>query len=829
FHTHWDREWYQPFQEYRLRLIDTFDEIIENLQNGNLNQFYFDGQTIVIEDYLEIHPEKREIIKNLIKENKLKVGPWYALADEFLVNGESLIRNLLVGINQAKALGEKDFIGYLPDAFGHCASMPMIFNSFNIKNAVVWRGVGEQDSEFIWKSADNSSVIATYLTEGYFQDYLHGDNSIKEKAQNIKNLLDKIKKYSIGDLILLPVGADHLSLPENPNKITQQINEQIENYDIVSGSIFDYVNTEKKAKNEIMGELRDNSRSFILPGTLTSRIYLKRQNALATWKLSKLAEPFQAYMKNLNLSKSRKNELIHAWKLLLQNHPHDSICGCSRDEVHRQMLTRFDEVNQISDGIISRNLNILSKALSKGSFAVCNLSNFEFSGIVKIKTRQKLPDSLPRQFLKTLTEFPNEILQNLKRPPIREYVEKYDEYLIWADKIKPNSIKIINENFNNSIIPDNVEITNKSIKNSKIELKINYDGTIDIKDNETLKEFKGLHTIEDVADCGDSYNLCPIKDDIAIKADLAKTKIIEIGSLRSTLRLKYKIAIPQSLDNSQKFRSKKIVKHTINIDVSLCSNAKRVEFKAVWENNSLNHLLKIKFNTGQKVYKTLSEDNLGIIERKFNPDYEISQNIPVEKGKEVFENTAPMGRFVSANGLSIITEGLSEYGVSKNNLELTILRSTGIISNGTMDTRGLAAGPPIETPECQCLGFQQARYAICLNDKPQELFKEADEFMNCILFAEGISEKSQKLPINFLEIDNSNIYIYATKIPEKSTKGLIIRLMNISNTPQSTIISTEHFSKTVQTNSLEELIQKEQKLPVNINFEPNELKTFYLT
>ena len=148
-HTHWDREWYKPFQDFRIRLVEVMDGVLKEFASGNLEHFYLDGQTVILEDYLQLHPEKEEEIRNLIKAKKLFVGPWYVLADEFLVSGEALVRNLLAGINQAKKFGCEDFFGYMPDSFGHNSQMPQILSSFGIKNAVLWRGVGDKKSEFI--------------------------------------------------------------------------------------------------------------------------------------------------------------------------------------------------------------------------------------------------------------------------------------------------------------------------------------------------------------------------------------------------------------------------------------------------------------------------------------------------------------------------------------------------------------------------------------------------------------------------------------------------------------------------------------------------------
>ncbi|MCK7485178.1 MAG: hypothetical protein MZU97_06205 [Bacillus subtilis] len=181
----------------------------------------------------------------------------------------------------------------------------------------------------------------------------------------------------------------------------------------------------------------------------------------------------------------------------------------------------------------------------------------------------------------------------------------------------------------------------------------------------------------------------------------------------------------------------------------------------------------------------------------------------------------------------MITEGLSEYGVDGNDLYITLLRSVGILSRGAIDTRGTPAGPQMKVPEAQCLGKQQARYAICVVDDPQELLMEADQFMGCVLTEAGVAQDSSKegeIPCSLLNFDNPNIYAYAVKLPHNDEiKGLIVRLMNVSGDEQVIKIMSEHkFSSIKQVNSLEEDIT----LPVNFNeeikFNPYQMKSFLL-
>lgn len=829
--THWDREWYRTFQEFRLRLVQVVDFVLDQLEQNKLNSFYFDGQTIALEDYLKIKPENKDRIIKLIKEKKLFIGPWYVLADEFLVSGESLVRNLLTGINQSKEFGCNDFIGYLPDAFGHSSEIPRILAGANIDYAVVWRGAGENKSEFIWQSPDNSAVLTTYLTEGYFHDYLNQDVSAQKKALNIEKILNEIKKYSANKALLLPLGGDHLAPVEDFNESLKQVNELIQDYNLRSGSLFDY---KKLLKNndisKITGELRDNSRNFILSGTLSTRTYLKIANAKATWKLSKLAEPLYTLLNQSKEIDGFANELDYAWKLLLKNHAHDSICGCSVDEVHDEMISRFNQVEQISDWLIGDCLNKLTQKVKKGNLIVYNASDKAFSGVIKLKTSEPLPKNLLSQHLQDMNEFPQEILYDIKRAPVQEDIKEYKEYLVWAENIKPYSIQIIDNDFKYKEHPTIVETGDRFIKNSRIRLEINDNGTLKLTDSDMGKTFDNLIMFYDVADDGDTYNFSPIVNDKPIESKFIKSQIVENGILRGILRLYYEMDLPESLDRKAKKRSKNILKHKITVDISVTADSKRVEFDLNWENLSKDHLLQIRFNFPEKVYKTFAENNFGIIERDFDPDYNQFEKFPAKKDFEIKSNTAPMQRFVFANGLGIITEGIAEYGVEKNDLFITILRTTEKISGGAIGTRGTPAGPPLNVPKAQCIGKQNVKFAICAAKQPEELFMEADQFFGCILTETGISKtKSEQTKIirNFINFNNPDIYVYSLKLPQnKKQKGIIVRLMNISCKSQSLKINSDlKFNKINEINLLEDKItEKSDKLL----FKPYELKSLLL-
>src|ERR1700683_3812539 len=141
-HTHWDREWYRSYPEFRLNLVDVLDALLPLLESDDgYSHFMLDGQMAVVDDYLEIRPEDEDRLRSLAVAGRITVGPWYILMDEFLASGETIIRNLQMGLRRAAAFGGAMDVGYLPDMFCHIAQMPQILRLAGFTNAVVWRGV----------------------------------------------------------------------------------------------------------------------------------------------------------------------------------------------------------------------------------------------------------------------------------------------------------------------------------------------------------------------------------------------------------------------------------------------------------------------------------------------------------------------------------------------------------------------------------------------------------------------------------------------------------------------------------------------------------------
>ena len=671
-HTHWDREWYREFEVFRLRLLRVFDNILYMLESNKIPCFYFDGQVAALEDYLKLRPEKKPLVRNLIYAKKLYIGPFYCLVDEFLSDKTCFSKNLEIGMKTAIDLGCTDFIGYLPDTFGHSKNVVDIMRDFGIDKCIVWRGCGDFPAEFKWCGCDTVNLV-----RGYFQDVFSLKCSIEEKAEILKKNLDLISEKS-GLYLLFPIGADHLGVPEDIQEQILAVNEILkEDYNIKLGSPFDYfknvgINFEKFKFDD---ELRDNSKTFTLQGCYSSRLDLKRYNVECSYMLD-LASRYVRFTKK---ESDYSTALEYAYKLLLRNQAHDSICGCSTDDVHYENIVRYKKILQIANEIIDE-IKLDTKFEEK---MVINLSDRFYSGIVEFEST-KLQQGYDKFAYRNGFEW--DLLADTQKIPVTEDYKRIYTYLAEVNNIEPDDTEFIMPELSDK----DLKVTDTSIENSKISLRIE-DGKMFIN--------SVPFSLIDFVDLGDSYNNGPQEDDIGTEFKILRSKVMFEGNYRAVIKIDFEG-----------------VWDVIPLYVTLDNRSDYLKFEFDWNNTQKNHLLEVCFELPDNILSVYSEDMDSLIKRQFNPEYDIRKNLPKEKGKEVKTNTAPMQRGLlideSLNNIGVITKGLTQYEVFKNKLYIPILRATGIISNPKNPARTTPAGPPIETPALQMQGRNRAEFYV---------------------------------------------------------------------------------------------------------------------
>ncbi|MFD8513983.1 alpha-mannosidase [Streptomyces antimycoticus] len=346
-HFHWDREWYEPFQVFRHRLVQALDTVLETAEADPDFRFTVDGQMVAVEDYLEMRPENRDRLAALVREGRLAVGPWLILLDEFLCSGETIVRNLQMGWAAAERLGGAMPIGYLPDMFGHVAQMPQILARAGIEHAALWRGVpGTVDGHaFRWRAPDGSEVRTEFLFDGY-------DNGLDVLLvpERIGSALGEYAGMTADrwgtDPVLAMAGTDH-NAPD-PRLASWLRQAGGENRAITIATLDEYLreHVRDEVSAVVTGELRSHVRGNILPGVLSVRLGLKQRMALA--------ERTVDHAERMNALCSTRDDspfLTLAWHKIIESTAHDSVVGSGTDETCDQVAARLAEAAQTARAV----------------------------------------------------------------------------------------------------------------------------------------------------------------------------------------------------------------------------------------------------------------------------------------------------------------------------------------------------------------------------------------------------------------------------------------------------------------------------------------------
>ncbi len=735
-HTHWDIEWYRDKEDFTLRLLEVFDIILDELKKNNAPFFYFDGQTAALLDYLKFRPEKYQEVLYLIKNQKLAIGPFFISADSYLINFCSMLKNIDLGLKISKEFNQKNFIGYMSDIFGISNSIFEALKLKNIDKALIWRGVNpkkiKNNCNFI-----KNSIKTTWLVQGYFNDFLHQDNNI----ENLKKYLDKIAKYS-DDILLLPIGADHLGMLKNAEEKIEKINSKLKNYEIILSSPFEYFQNAKFINITKEKEFLDNSDTYILQGVYSSRIYQKTKNNKIQNMLSRIVEPFDFYF-----GSKYKSYIEEIYKTLLLNHAHDGIYGCSIDEVHKTIDFRQQKCLLMLNAVLKRLIGDFKKAYkinsqSKNKIGILNLSNNNNIKTVKFSAPYLLKNA---QLIEIKEGFSDELLYDIYKIPVTEDITKIYTQLIEIsanNKFEYTTVKIKKP-------IKKTKLTNSSIENDFIKLEIK-NKKISIINKKNLNNY--TINLTDINDDGDSYNFSP----------KGKTKNLEFQS--ST------VLYDKDIESALLINFKNIRLHAI-----LNNHCKFIKFRTEINNKTKNHKLQLVLNLNKNIEYTINDDAIGTIKRKIDYNYNIKDHMPAIYPCELKTNTYPMQNFVSANNALILTKGLNEYEVYQNKLKICLLRAFSTISNPKNKTRAIPAGPDLKTPDGQCLFKTEVEFALSFGDEKNG-FKYIDEFQENYVIIDGQNKKDINIKLDKTE---NQEFIYGINNGKKICYNLKTKIISL--------------------------------------------------
>ena len=770
-HTHWDREWYQPLPVFRMQLVDLLDGLLPTLEAGDgYDHFQLDGQMAAVDDFLEIRPHERDRLIELNGSGRLSMGPWYTLPDEFLVSGETLVRNLALGFEKAEEFGGAMAVGYLPDMFGHVAQMPQILAGFGLHDAVVWRGIPAAITApaFRWRAPDGTSVRAEYLSDGYSNGARlprSGEGLVDQVAAFCENQGDLV-----GDPVLWMNGTDHLLPQPWLARVIREANDAQDRFRFVVTSLTAHLDGARPDDLPTWsGELRSGARTNVLMGVASCRVDVKQAAARGERELERIAEPLGALW--LPSDAWPGAFLDMAWLEMIRNAAHDSICGCSADEVNDAVLHRYAEATRVAEGVTERALIRVLAASGQDAIAV-NPSSRTRSATVsavvpgevvpphaqQISVRPQVLRSAP---LSTASAVPVVIRAALEDPRVSavsvEPVEHHPgEWLarVVADR-RPSTIdpvalrhrlEALAEDHPDDVVhlevqrpsatqevllrttvdgfgwrglaPEDLGSTavrphGQGLTNGRVTVEADQtDGTFSMVDA-TGRRVSGLGRLVDDGDAGDTYNWSPPEGDLVVeRPDDVDVTVTEAGPVRGRIEIERTYTWPEQVANDHRVGEVEVKVTTI---VELHAGEDVVRLSVAFDNTARDHRLRLHLPLPEPAEESVAECAFTTVTR----------GLEAEGGpNEAALPTFPSRRFVSAGGLLVAHDGLTEYELvglddrdGATEMAITLIRSVGIISQGPMRMRALPAGPPTPTPGAQMPGPHTAQLVLHLGER----------------------------------------------------------------------------------------------------------------
>lgn len=870
-HTHWDREWYLPFQDFRMRLVNLLDTLIPYLESHpEFVNFHLDGQTIVLEDYLEVRPEMNARLKALIQSHRISIGPWYVLPDLQCIGQESIVRNLNLGIRVGAKMGPVTQIGYLPDIFSHPAQLPQIFEQFGFSSAVIWRGIsGTSETlkeEFLWEAPDGTRLFTVHLPDD--RGYLNAfplDSSLPEASKQFDKWFEERIPYAATPFILFMNGCDH----QNPNYMLPEciayFNQYHDSLHLKHTTLTEFIAAVQNMHpnlSVIKGELNYVNQTpgrhlnGSLKNTLSARITQKILNYETETGLIRYLEPLSVLC-NIYCNTSFSHFIDTAWKYLLQNHPHDSICGCSCDEVHLDMDRRFAWSQEIIDTCCSEAMRLLSYRFSeyKESSDTDDVSEipvhfwnpltFDRNDVVCDFTLRLPIDTFFRDIV--ITDCHGNTLQSqilgIKKDGIVLHPfhkdPSWDNFqLVHLEVLLPYlpatgfaTVFCSISDVPQTILPQTVTLLHK-MENEFLSVRIHSNGTLSVTDKLSGQTLSDLHILTDEADKGDEYVFSPEHVQYVWNSLSSAPSIrMNYGRLCSTAE---------------------IIWNTPNAElcthVTLTRNSKIIRFHTKITNKKGNHRLRVLFPVNYDTNSSFADSAFAITSHPFEQS-QPKADAWIESENGCFSQKRFVYLCNSSSLFAFMGKGLPEYEFIKtdagNAIAVPLLRAVDRI--GKENSLGTYAPPgpkSVYTPDANLICTYSVSYAICTfsdaSDNVDELLTASEQFhgepiayqadSNEYVAAEyQLQSAANKLTNSFLKVSDPGFVISCIK-ESNDHNGVLIRGYNITEQTLDVILNLNFpYRKIWHSNLCEEKLSilSEQTEVLSLCVLPHKIQTLY--
>jgi mannosylglycerate hydrolase len=746
-HTHWDREWYFTAAQSKALLLETLAAVLDELEGGGLPCFLLDGQTSLLEDYLDYAPQDRDRIANLVRGGGLQIGPWYTQTDQCVVGGESIARNLWYGIRDARGFGGHMAIGYVPDSFGQTAQLPQILGGFGIDRCVFGRGLWEGVSakaEFEWASADGSRVTTAVLLSGYggVKGMPEGGDMAARRLAQLTRHVEFMERFNTSDHTLVMGGNDQQPWdPRLPGVLAAENARQDGVRYRISGLEDFFEVLERGAHlDTVRGEMLAGRYGRIHRGIYATRYDIKKANADAERLITHSLEPLLTIAWALGMRYPHAL-LEAAWKKLFKSQAHDSIGCCNTDEVNRDVKQRLLQAEQTCRQCLELRMRQIAQRIRPARdgelLVVFNTLPETRSDLVEVELVSSCASA---EDLRLLDETGRPCaFQPLgaQAVPLSHLVQDLEAALEPGESGDPLLFRhrllldagtlpalgykclYLRAGAGGRACPTAPATDGDTIENEYLRIGVGTDGTISLTDLAGGRTLEGLLELVDSGDDGDSYDFSPPRDDWRISTlGQAPGIRVERGALRSTMKLEYELPLPADLE--ERGRRQASVRLPVSVTLALNRGSQRLDVDVELDNQVCDHRLQAVFRTGLKTGTSFADQPFGVIERPGRP--------PELQGWREAGWTSrplplyPMLSFVAVSdgttSLAVMTDGIREYEVDTEDngtLAVTLFRSIGQMGKPDLLYRpGRLSGMAVATPDSQMPGPLSFRFAVRL-------------------------------------------------------------------------------------------------------------------
>lgn len=743
-HTHWDREWFFTSDQAKVYLLKDLKDVLDHLEaSGQYGSFLLDGQSSLIEDYLNWRPQERNRVEKLVKEKKLILGPWYTQTDQYLASGESIINNLRIGMKQSDELGGHMNIAYVPDSFGQESSMPQIYQQLGIDDAVLYRGFSLDDtkqSEFTWQGEDGSEISVFRMACGYFIGGVVDETKLAHlmTEEPFKTVVDQAST----DNVLFPNGSDMAPLRFDLPEFIERLNQANKGkFTFEVASLEDYITAVKEAKPElqlITGEQDCGKDMRVHKSISSSRADLKALNTKLQNYLANVVEPVLALGSYFGIPYPTKT-LEDLWKKMAKNAAHDSMGNCVSDRVNADIKARYQKVEDIATALVEVTLRQISTGVKNDghpiTLTVFNTLPVERGGVVSkriyspsrnFKIQDYNGQNIPFEItaVKDVTELITSSTIQLDPGqaiylPEKVYQLDVNMQLANIPAFGYKQLSLVSEQDQEIDLP--TRQTGTKIENEFYQISVNVDGSLDILDKLNNHLYQKQAILEENGDDGDSYNYSPAKQDLVSysTAQPHRSQCIQ-NALSSKLIIDYDFSVPSDL--AARAKGLTDVKMPTQMIVTLDRASKLIKFELNVDNRlPKSHRLCIDFDSEVVTNTSIADIQFGTIKRPLTKKQALRdwhQNQGAWQEKPISINTVQSFVAMSDDerGLALIPQGVREYeciGKDKATIRLTVFRTYGMLGKRDLLYRlGRASGDEtVPTPEAelnQHLSFELA-------------------------------------------------------------------------------------------------------------------------